>query len=410
MEKVHLQLKYVFDKSAFYSEKLKGYFDPNQIEFTLEDYKKIPFTTKEDLANYNDLFLCVPYNKIAEYATTSGTSGNPVTLYLTKSDLARLAQNEFDSFSLMGCNSDDVFQLMTTIDKQFMAGLAYYLGVQKLDAGLVRIGPGVPQLQIESIFKYKPTKIIAVPSFIVSIIKYAQENNIELNNSSVNSIICIGEPIRNDDFTLNLLGEKIVSNWNVSLFSTYASTEMGAAFSECTEQKGTHLNEDLLFLEVLKEDGLPATDGEEGEVIITTLGVTGTPLVRYRTGDIARLHTSACRCGKKSLRLGPIIGRKNQMIKYKGTTIFPKAIYDILDQFSEIKIYKVQISKDSLGNDDIKILLDDILLDDINLNSLEQKCKANLKVIPNFDFINHDELFNMIHQKHIRKPLKIEFI
>ena len=292
MEKVHLQLKYVLENSPFYAEKLESIFELKEDIICRTEYKRIPFTTKDDLAQYNDLFLCVPKNKIAEFVTTSGTSGNPVSLFLTKSDLERLAKNEFDSLGLMGCTSDDVFQLMTTIDKQFMAGLAYYLGVQKLEAGMIRIGPGVPQLQIDSIFKYNPTKIIAVPSFIVLLINYAKDNNIDLNNSSVNAIICIGEPIRNENFSLNILGEKITKNWDVNLYSTYASTEMAAAFSECEHQNGCHLNEDLLYLEVLDEKNEDVHDGEAGEIVITNLGVTGTPLIRYRTGDIARFYNN----------------------------------------------------------------------------------------------------------------------
>lgn len=410
MEKVHLQLKYVLENSPFYAEKLEGVFELKEDIICRTEYKRIPFTTKDDLAQYNDLFLCVPKNKIAEFVTTSGTSGNPVSLFLTKSDLERLAKNEFDSLRLMGCTADDVFQLMTTIDKQFMAGLAYYLGVQKLEAGMIRIGPGVPQLQIDSIFKYNPTKIIAVPSFIVLLINYAKDNNIDLNNSSVNAIICIGEPIRNENFSLNILGEKITKNWDVNLYSTYASTEMAAAFSECEHQNGCHLNEDLLYLEVLNENNEDVHDGEAGEIVITNLGVTGTPLIRYRTGDIARFYNSECPCGNKSPRIGPIIGRKNQMIKYKGTTIFPKAIYDILDSFVEIDLYKIHINKDELGNDDITVILNNEIKDSLNIKFLEEKCKSKLKAIPNFTFTESSELYNLIHKKHLRKPLKIEFI
>ncbi len=399
-------VSYAFEFSPFYQRHLKGKLSEG---FSLEDYKQLPFTTKEDLSTHNDAFLCVPRNEIAEYVTTSGTTGEPVSLYLTKNDLQRLAKNEFDSLSLMGSTSHDIFQLLTTIDKQFMAGLAYYLGVQELGAGLIRIGPGVPQLQWNSILKNKPTRLIAVPSFIVALIDYAVENGIDYQNSSVEAVVCIGEPIRNDDLTYNTLGKRITDNWDIDLFSTYASTEMGAAFSECEAKQGCHLNEDLLFLEVLDENGQEVKHGESGEIVVTTLGVEGTPLVRYKTGDIATVYREKCSCGRTSPRLGPIIGRKKQMIKFKGTTIYPKAIYDVLEHFQEISCYKVLVNKDELGNDNITILLEKKLENQPVFNEIKALSKSKLRVVPKFDFIEADKLRGMIYQKHLRKPEKIKF-
>ena len=400
--------RYVKEKSPFYQRKLSSLTVGN--DFSIESFKKLPFTTKEDLAA-NDLdFLCVPRNEIAEYVTTSGTTGSPISLYLTKSDLTRLAKNEHDSLLLMGNTSNDLFQLLTTIDKQFMAGLAYFLGVQALGAGMVRVGPGVPQLQWSSILKYKPTKLIAVPSFIVTLIEYAKENNIDFNNSSVEAIVCIGEPIRNEDFSYNILGKRITENWDVQLFSTYASTEMGAAFSECTAQNGCHLNDDLLFLEVIKEDGTEAAHEETGEIVVSTLGVTGSPLLRYRTGDIAKVYRTQCSCGRSTPRLGPILGRKNQMIKFKGTTLYPKALFDLLDLYREISCYKVVVSKDQLNNDEITILLEDKIANSEVFASILEECQSKLRVIPKFDFLEINTLRAQVYKKNLRKPEKIQFL
>lgn len=401
-------IAYVSEKSPFYKVKYAD-LEINTQSLDLAEYKKIPFTTKEDLAE-NDLnFLCVPKNEIAEYVTTSGTTGSPISLYLTQSDLERLAKNESDSFQLMGLDSNDLFQLLTTIDKQFMAGLAYSLGVQKLRAGMIRIGPGVPELQWNSILKYKPTVLIAVPSFIVNLIEFAKENNINFTQTSVKSIVCIGEPIRNEDFSYNVLGKRITESWNVDLFSTYASTEMGAAFSECTAHEGNHLNEDLLFLEVIKEDGTEANDQESGEIVVTTLGATGSPLVRYKTGDIAKVYRTKCKCGRTSPRLGPILGRKNQMIKFKGTTIYPKAIFEMLEQFVEISCYKIIVNKDELNNDEITILLEDKIESTSVFLSILDQCKSKLRVVPKFEFLESNTLRSMVYKKNLRKPEKIKF-
>ncbi len=377
--------------------------------FTEDTLKGLPFTTKEDVSLSNADFMAVPMNQVAEFCTTSGTSGEPVTMYLTKQDLANLGTNEARSFRLTGATSDDIFQLTTTIDKQFMAGLAYYLGVQELNAGMVRIGPGVPAMQWKSVFLNKPTVLIAVPSFIINLIDFAKSNGIDYANSSVRSIICIGEPIREDDLTLNILGKRIAEAWDVQLYSTYASTEMGAAFTECTEQKGCHLNNSLIYLEVLGENGEEVGDGEAGEVVITTLGRMGTPLIRYRTGDIARVYRTACACGDNSPRLGPIIGRRNQMIKYKGTTIFPNSIFEIFDAIPEVTCYKIEVSKDFLGNDAITVLLEKKIEDSGKMTEIVEECRSRLRVVPHFVFLENDYLRSQVYKNNVRKPEKIIF-
>jgi phenylacetate-CoA ligase len=369
----------------------------------------LPFTTKDDISASNVEFLAVPKNQVAEYCTTSGTSGEPITMYLTKNDLLNLGRNEAGSFSQIGATKNDIFQLTTTIDKQFMAGLAYYLGAQELGAGMIRIGPGVPSLQWKSIFLNKPSILIAVPSFITSLLEFAKINEINYASSSVRSIICIGESIRDDDFQLNLLGKRIKDAWDVELYSTYASTEMGAAFTECKHQCGCHLNTDLLFLEVLKEDGEEAAEGEIGEIVITTLKRTGTPLIRYRTGDIARVYRSACNCNDWSLRLGPILGRKNQIIKYKGTTLFPNSILKIFESIQDVTYFKVEVSKDQLGNDAITILLEKEIEESGKITSIIDTCRSELRVVPDFVFMEKNYLQSQIFKNNIRKPEKIIF-
>src|SRR5476649_1414777 len=152
---------------------------------TINDLSKIPVTQKEDIQQRNEDFLCVPPNRIIEYASTSGTLGSPVTIALTENDLTRLAYNEYSSFVCADGSADDIYQLMLTLDRQFMAGIAYYSGLRKLGAGIIRLGPGVPSLQWETIFRLKPTAIVAVPSFILKLIQYAKDNKIDIGNSSV---------------------------------------------------------------------------------------------------------------------------------------------------------------------------------------------------------------------------------
>lgn len=405
-EQVVNAIHYAVKHAPFYQKQFSAH---SLEELTTESFRTLPFTTKEDLSQNNRDFLCVPSDQIAEYVTTSGTSGKPVTIYLTKNDLRRLAKNEKESFELTGAKAGDLFQLMTTIDKQFMAGLAYYLGVQELNAGMIRIGPGVPALQWNSILENKPTILIAVPSFLVNLIDYAKQNGIDVNQTSVRAAICIGEPIREEDLSENVLARRIHADWNIELFSTYASTEMGAAFTECAAHQGGHLNEDLIYLEVLDDEGNAVSHGEKGEIVITTLGTEGTPLIRYKTGDVARIYSEPCSCGRKSPRIGPILGRKNQMIKFKGTTIFPPSIYEIFDSRSEISCYKIEVAKDYLGHDTITILLENRIEHAPVMNQIIEDCKAKLRVVPHFVFLETDYLRSQVFKNHMRKPEKIVF-
>jgi len=184
-EKLPALLKYLNDHSPFYRDLFaKHAVDISRVK-TMADLSSIPVTDKEDLQQRNKDFLCVPENKVIEYASTSGTLGTPVTIALTENDLTRLACNEYGSFVCAGGSAGDIYQLMLTLDRQFMAGIAYYSGLRKLGAGIIRLGPGVPSLQWETIFRLKPTAIVGVPSFILKLIRFAKDNHINPNSSSV---------------------------------------------------------------------------------------------------------------------------------------------------------------------------------------------------------------------------------
>ena len=394
MQEIKLQetIAYLNNHSPFYKEFFtKARFNPSGIK-TMEDLSVIPVTIKEDLQQRNDDFLCVPRNKIIEYSSTSGTLGNPVTIMLTENDLARLACNEYASFVSTEGSVNDIYQIMLTLDRQFMAGMAYYSGIHKLGAGIIRLGPGVPSLQWETILRLKPTAIIAVPSFIVKLISYAQEHNIDINSTTVKKAICVGENIRNADFSLNPLGKKITDAWNIKLFSTYASTEMQTAFTECTECKGGHLQPDLLIVELLDEMNKAVAPGEPGEVTITTLGVEGMPLLRYKTGDICVYDDSPCACGRNSLRLSPVMGRKKQMLKYKGTTLYPPALFDILHEMENVIDYVAEVSSNEIGTDEVLIYIVPDRYDEETNRKIRANLQARLRVSPHIKYITEEEI------------------
>ena len=404
-EKLRETLAYVSVHSPYYKRLFSEHtIDPSKIS-CLEDLKQIPPTTKADIQKYNDDFICVPKEQLIDYVTTSGTLGDPVTFALTDKDLERLAYNEALSFACSGVRSNHVLQLMTTIDRRFMAGLAYFLGARKLGAGIVRVGAGVPELQWDSILKFKPDYLIAVPSFLLKLIDYAKANAIDLSSVSVKGAICIGEPVRHEDFSLNTLSQKITDQWPIQLYSTYASTEMNTAFAECEAQQGGHLHPELIIAELLDENDEEVSSGEIGELVITTLGVEGMPLVRFKTGDMVRAHKEPCSCGRNTLRLGPVVGRKNHMIKYKGTTLYPQAMYNALNGFHEIKNYQIEISSNVLGTDEILIRIVAENDSEKLLHAIKDHIRAKLRVTPKLEFINAETLVKLQLPEGQRKPI-----
>lgn len=398
-------LEYLQNNSKFYQDMFKEHnIDIKKIK-TLEDLSNIPVTTKNDLQKRNKDFLCVDETEIIDYISTSGTLGEPVIFSMTDSDLTRLAYNEYISFSCIGAEKTDIFQLMVTIDRLFMAGLAYYSGIRKLGAGIVRVGPGNPKLQFDTIKRISPTALITVPSFIIKLTEYAEENNIDLSKTSIKKAVCIGEPIRNENFELNTLGQQIKNKWDIQLFSTYASTEMGTAFTECSEGRGGHHHPELIIVELLDENNLPVKEGELGEVTITNIGVKGMPLLRFKTGDISTFHTDPCKCGRNTMRLGPIVGRKQQMIKFKGTTLYPQALYDILNGITDIKDYIIEVSTNKIGTDDLLIKIGS------NNKSIEFKkyikdyFRAKIRVAPNIEIMDINEVLKLKFPEMSRKPV-----
>ena len=399
-------LHYMAQFSPFYKKMFeKEGIDPSKIK-KLADLEHIPYTEKSHLQLYNDDFISVPKHKIIDYITTSGTLGDPVTFAMSDRDLDRLAYNEAISFACAGAKPNDVFQLMTTMDKRFMAGLAYFLGVRKLGAGIIRVGNGIPELQWDSIKRFSPNAIIVVPSFILRIIKYAEENGIDYRNSGIKKAICIGENLRNQDFSLNLLGQRIKEKWDVELVSTYASTEMATTFTECQHGCGGHHHPELIITELLDDDGRPVAEGELGELTVTTLGVEAMPLLRFRTGDMCTFHSEPCACGRQTKRISPIIGRKNQMIKFKGTSIYPSAIFDVLDHSDYVENYVVEVSTNDCGTDEVVVYAGCKNSSEHVVSDLKNKFRAKLRVAPEIKLTPVDVIQKQQFPEINRKPVK----
>lgn len=406
-KKLQEVLAYVNEHSAFYKRLFKEHNINVSAIKTLSDLTKLPTTCKDDLQRDNDAFRCVPKSAIVDYASTSGTLGTPVTFGLTDNDLNRLAYNEAISLACAGIKKGDVVQLMTTIDRRFMAGLAYFLGVRQLGASIVRVGAGIPELQWDSIRLYEPTYLIAVPSFLLKMIAYAEKNGIDYEASSVKGVVCIGESLRNQDFSNTLLAEKIAEKWKgIKLYSTYASTEMSTTFTECEYQQGGHHHPELIITEVLDDVGNRVGENESGELTITTLGVEAMPLVRFRTGDIVTMHTGTCACGRNTARVSPVLGRKQQMIKYKGTTLYPPVLMDLLTNFEEIENYIIEISTNSILTDEILIRIGTRTPTEVLKERISNHFRAKIRVVPKIEYCDIAVLERELYPLGSRKPMK----
>lgn len=400
-------LSYLQNNSTFYQKMFKeNSIDIRKIKH-IEDLQHLPLTTKTDLQTHNEEFICVAKNSIIDYVTTSGTLGDPVTFTLTSNDLDRLSYNEFLSFDTVGCTKDDVLQLMTTIDRRFMAGLAYFLGARELGMGVARVGNGIPELQWDTINRIHPTCGMVVPSFLIKLVEFAEKNGIDYNASSLKKCVCIGESLRTPEFELNTLGKRIHEKWpSLQLFSTYASTEMQSSFTECEHFCGGHLQPELIIVEFLDDNNNPVKEGEAGEVTITTLGVEGMPLLRFKTGDICHHYNQPCACGRNTTRLSSVLGRKGQMIKYKGTTLYPPALFDILDNIPNVKNYVIEVYTNELGTDEILIRVGSDDRSEAFAKEIKDLFRSKVRVAPSINFESAEYIAKIQLPPMSRKAVK----
>ena len=163
---------------------------------------------------------------------------------------------------------------------------------------------------------------------------------------------------------------------------------------------------ELIIVEVLDDENKPVKEGEIGELTITTIGVEAMPLIRFKTGDIVKLHTDSCSCGRNTLRIGPVVGRKQQMIKYKGTTLYPPAMNDLLNNFENIDNYLIQIYTNDLGTDEIVIKIVVKVPNDKFLIEVKDHFRAKLRVTPKIEFVSKEILNPIVFNPMNRKPIR----
>jgi len=339
--------------SQYYKESLK---DVNPKDITsLESISDLPITSKSTIADNVEKFWAIRPEDVIETVITSGSTGHPLVFFLTANDMDRLAFNEALSFHSVGVTVHDRAQILVSLDRLFIAGIAYYRGLTLLGANTTRIGVLPFEMQKHYLELLKPTVIVGVPSFLRKLFQKLSDDGFDSYRKSIQKILCIGESIRDQDLQLNILGKDIENLTGGKVYSTYGNTELEVGYCECEAQHGNHSHPELVYSEIVDDDGNPVPDGQVGELVATPLGVEGVPLLRYRTGDITFKIPGQCRCGRNSMRIGPILSRKSHMIKIKGTTIYPLTITNALDELPIVKDYIVLIEGSGQGGDTVTI-------------------------------------------------------
>ncbi|MEW6379952.1 MAG: AMP-binding protein [bacterium] len=397
-------LVYCREHSPYYRRVLQD-IDLDFEKITLDLISRLPFTDKSEIEKYNHDLCAVAPDKIVDIVLSSGTTGSPTLVMYTEHDLRRLAYNEEISFQGCGMTRDDVVLLTCTIDRCFVAGLAYFLGVRSVGAAAIRSGQNSVESHWEIIRRMNPTIIVGVPTFLKKLGLYVQERGVDPGQLRVSKLICIGEPLRDKYLKLLKIGEDLEKIWQAQCFSTYASSEVVTTFCECSARQGGHLHPDLAVLEIVDEAGRAVPAGTIGEVVITPLAVEGMPLVRFKTGDVSFLIDKPCSCGKNSPRLGPILGRKKQMMKIRGTTLYPQAVYSALDEIEAVGEYYLVVSRESNLSDTITIYA---AVNDASCTAevIQDRLQARLRVKPSVVIDSPEAVRQQVFNPKSRKPIR----
>lgn len=395
-------VRYCAVKSPFY-RRLFAEQNLSPESLTLESLSDFPLTDKACLEAENTGFLAVPDEQVVDIVFSSGTTGRPTSIAYTESDLCRLAYNERQSFLSAGMRSDDTVLLTCTMDRCFVAGLAYFLGARRIGASTIRNGHGTMDGHCEIISRMSPSIIVGVPSFLVKLAHSLREQGVDPERSSVRRLICIGEPVRNRDLAPLPVCQSLYNLWDASVYSTYASSETITTFCECEAERGGHLHPELAVVEVVDEEGRRLPYGQIGEVVVTPMGVEGMPFIRFCTGDLSFLIDEPCSCNRNTVRLGPILARKKQMIKLKGTTLYPQGIALALESIPAVTEHYVEVISEGELSDRVIVY---VAVDDEQWPSsrIRERLQSHLRVKPEVQIEPLERIRQRVFSPEYRKP------
>ena len=366
--------------SPFYQEKFKELgITPADIQ-TLDDVKRLPFTTKEDLREHYPFGLAsVPLKDCVRLHSSSGTTGNPTVVLHTQKDLEEWANAVARCLWMVGSRPEDVFQNSAGYG-MFTAGLGFQYGAEKVGMLTVPAAAGNTKRQIKFIRDFGTTVLHAIPSYASRIYEVMKEEGCDPRRDTSLRVLCIGAEPHSEEQR-----QRIEQNLGVKAYNSYGISEMmgpGVAF-ECPEQNGLHIWEDYFIVEIIDPVTLlPVADGELGELVLTTINREGMPLLRYRTRDLTRILPGKCACGRTHKRLARLQGRSDDMIILKGVNIFPIQIEKILLKFRELSTdYLITLETTDSGDVmTVEVELSQLFTDDYTrLNQLQREITRQLK-------------------------------
>lgn len=327
LERLQKTVANVYARVPFYKQTLdKAGIKPEDIR-TLDDLRRIPFTTKQDLRDhYPYAMMAVPMKDVVRIHASSGTTGTATVVPYTREDLDEWSECIARLVCMAGGSDEDIAQVSFGYG-MFTGALGLHYGLEKVGAAVIPISSGNTKRQLQLLQDFGTTLLISTPSYALYMSDVAQEMGIDLTKLPVRVGLFGGEGHTEE------MRRELERRWGMLVTENYGLSEVqGPGVSgECVEKDGMHIAEDHFIVEIIDpKTGEVLPEGEEGEVVITTICRHAQPLLRYRTRDISRLTFAPCRCGRTSARMEKIKGRSDDMLVIRGVNVFPSQIERVL--------------------------------------------------------------------------------
>ena len=318
-----------------------------------EDFYKIPFTDKQDLRNAYPLGIqAVPDEEVVRIHSSSGTTGKPVIIPYTKKDVEDWAIMFERCYRLAGITEKDRIHI-TPAYGLWTAGVGFQAGCERLGAMAIPMGPGNTEKQIQMMIDLKSTVLCATSSYALLLSE-------EINKRGIRDQIHLKKGVIGSERWSDKMRQTIKEGLGIELYDIYGLTEIyGPGIGiNCPGETAMHCFDDYLYIEIINpETGENVPDGEEGEIVITTLVKEGAPLLRFRTHDLSRIVPGECKCGCKYPRLDTIKGRSDDMFKIHGVNMFPALVEEMLAKVDgATSEYRVTLARDDENNKDVFLL------------------------------------------------------
>jgi phenylacetate-CoA ligase len=327
LERLQAMLNRLYSEVSYYRNLLDSVDLPPSEFRSLDCLTRVPFTRKETLRdNYPYGLFAVPLREIVRIQASSGTTGQPVVTGYTRNDIRHWTEVVARAFSATGVSKDDVVQICLDYGL-FSGGLAFHYGAEEIGASVIPASTLNPKGQLDIMRHYKTTSLVCVPTYALRLVQVAQETRIPPQELSLRTVLVTGEPWP------EATGEKIERGLHVKVFDVYGVSEvMGPGISfECEAGNGLHISEDHFIAEIVdRQTDRVLRDGEEGELVLTTITKEAFPLLRFRTGDLTALDRSPCPCGRSLARMKKVAGRVDNAVFVQGKSIFPSQVEQVL--------------------------------------------------------------------------------